>query len=251
MIKAIGKPVQYFLKQFGYKIIQTAEAEGDMDSDKTFSGILERCERFTMTSKERMYALYKGVEYLVKNNIRGDFVECGVWRGGSSMLVALTLLELKAQDRSILLYDTFEGMPEPTPVDSASGDSGDTRSTWEKNQKQDHNEWCYASLDEVRKNMTTTGYPMEKVQMIKGKVEETIPGVIPENIALLRLDTDWYESTRHELQHLYPLLVKKGVLLIDDYGYWTGAKKAVDEYFTSSPMLLNRIDNTGRIGIKP
>ena len=79
-----------------------------------------------------------------------------------------------------------------------------------------------------------------------------MPGYLPSGIALLRLDTDWYESTKHELEHLYPLLVSGGVIIIDDYGHWKGAKKAVDEYIKDNnlPLLLNRIDYTGRIGIK-
>jgi hypothetical protein len=85
-----------------------------------------------------------------------------------------------------------------------------------------------------------------------GKVEDTIPADIPEKIALLRLDTDWYESTKHELIHLFPRLQKGGVLIIDDYGFWKGARKAVDEYFAENniQILLNRIDDTGRMAIK-
>ena len=79
-----------------------------------------------------------------------------------------------------------------------------------------------------------------------------MPGYLPSGIALLRLDTAWYESIKHELEHLYPLLVAGGVIIIDDYGHWKGAKKAVDEYIKDNnlPLLLNRLDYTGRIGIK-
>src|SRR5262249_25761216 len=110
--------------------------------------------------------------------------------------------------------------------------------------------WCYSGLDEVASNMRSTGYPDDLVHLVKGKVEETIPGAAPAQIAVLRLDTDWYESTRHELEHLYPRLAPGGVLIIDDYGYWAGARKAVDEYFQGS-LFLSRIDGTGRIAIKP
>jgi O-methyltransferase len=83
-------------------------------------------------------------------------------------------------------------------------------------------------------------------------VEDTIPASVPEQIALLRLDTDWYESTKCELEILFPRLVKGGVIIIDDYGCWQGARKAVDEYFNKNniAILLNRMDDTGRIGIK-
>ena len=96
------------------------------------------------------------------------------------------------------------------------------------------------------------GYNTEKLHFIKGKVENTLPEYAPKQISLLRLDTDWYESTKHELTHLFPRLVSGGVLILDDYGYWAGAKKAVDEYFSQNKtqILLNRIDQTGRIAIK-
>lgn len=98
--------------------------------------------------------------------------------------------------------------------------------------------------------MLSTGYPETNIVFVKGKVENTIPEIVPEKIALLRLDTDWYESTRYGLTHLFPLITKNGILIIDDYGYWAGSKKAVDEYFSDKPILLNRIDSCGRIGIK-
>ena len=112
--------------------------------------------------------------------------------------------------------------------------------------------WGIAGLDLVKRNVASTGYPMELVSFCKGRVEETIPTSAPPQIALLRLDTDWYESTKHELVHLYPRLVSDGVLIVDDYGFWRGARKAVDEYFRErhEKVLLNRIDDTGRIAIR-
>jgi O-methyltransferase len=115
------------------------------------------------------------------------------------------------------------------------------------------NYWCVAGLEDVKRNLYSTGYPKEKLHFIKGKVEDTVPGQAPENIAMLRLDTDWYESTAHELQHLYPRLAKNGVLIIDDYGHWLGSRKAVDEYFAKQSFcpLFNRMDYTGRLAVKP
>jgi hypothetical protein len=104
----------------------------------------------------------------------------------------------------------------------------------------------------VRKNVLSTGYPEKNIVFIEGDVLKTIPNTIPEKVALLRLDTDWYESTRHEMIHLFPLLVKSGVLIIDDYGFWRGSRKAIDEYISEHKpvILLNRIDDTGRIATK-
>ena len=108
-----------------------------------------------------------------------------------------------------------------------------------------------ATLDEVAApTCAATGYPAERLHFVEGKVEDTIPEQAPERIALLRLDTDWYESTRHELEHLYPRLSPGGVLIIDDYGHWEGARQAVDEYFKGE-VYLHRIDYTGRLAIKP
>jgi hypothetical protein len=100
--------------------------------------------------------------------------------------------------------------------------------------------------------MISTRYPAEKLVFEKGKVQDTLPGTLPGAISLLRLDTDWYESTKHELTHLFPLLTLNGVLVIDDYGFWAGQKKAVDEYFSEHHihMLLNRVSSACRIGVK-
>jgi len=237
----------------GYQITKISDFDPviDKDKDERFRKIYDKCKKSTMTSKERMYALYKSVEYIIKTNIPGDFVECGVWRGGSTMLIAYTLLELNVTNRKIYLYDTFEGMTQPTESDySVANNKNRAFDKWKKEQKKDHNKWCYASLSEVKNNMALTKYPNDNIIFVKGKVEETIPKTKPSKIAILRLDTDWYESTKHELIHLFPILMKNGVLIIDDYGYWAGSKKAVDEYFSDGRILLNRIDSTGRIGIK-
>jgi O-methyltransferase len=114
--------------------------------------------------------------------------------------------------------------------------------------------WCLAAKEEVTNNLASTQYPADKLHVVDGYVEQTIPTNAPDELAILRLDTDWYGSTKHELVHLYPRLASGGVLIVDDYDYWKGCKKAVDEYFSEvsgSPPLLQRIDNFGRIAIKP
>lgn len=222
------------------------------DLDTEFLPILAKCQAATMTSVERLYALYKAVEYLSAAQIEGSFVECGVWRGGSIMCATLSLQRAGDTSRSIYLYDTFEGMVPPEEVDvDLSGQPASAQLAAEQRNK-DSYIWAYSPLEAVRANVESTGYPSSRVHYVKGPVEDTIPATIPDAIALLRLDTDWYSSTYHELHHLFPRLVKGGVLIIDDYGHWQGARRAVDEYFGASEVkiLLNRIDYTGRIAVR-
>jgi O-methyltransferase len=240
---------KYLLKPLGLKISKIQEDE-DFIQDADFLEIFKQCKPYTMTSIERMYALHNAVKYIIQNKIEGDFVECGVWRGGSSMMIALTLSKFGANNRKIYLYDTFEGMSDPTEND-IDFRGGNAESLLNQNINDKENSvWCLADLQDVQNNMTLTKYPLTNIEFVKGKVEDTIPKTISDNIALLRLDTDWYESTAHELKYLYPKLSLKGVLIIDDYGHWKGCRKAVDEYFEGNPLLLNRIDYTGRIAIK-
>ncbi len=217
-----------------------------------FEQAYARARPFTMTSRARMYALWQAIVYVQRAGITGDFVECGVWRGGSAMLAALAFAH-QNDPRKMWLYDTFEGMTSPTKHDRlASGQTAAQRLA--KQNRETGPDWAYASLDDVQANMgSVTEYPRELVHCVQGPVERTLPGEIPERIAVLRLDTDWYESTKHELEHLYPRLVSGGVLIIDDYGHWQGARDAVDQYFAACNinLLLHRIDYTGRIAVKP
>jgi hypothetical protein len=215
------------------------------DFDQTTLEVLARVLPFTMTSPARVAAVCAAARYVDANQIPGAFVECGVWKGGSSMAAALSF----SGRRDMYLFDTYEGMTAPTEHDLQAR-SGASAADLLKRATKDQTVWCRSPLDEVRRNMESTGYPSSHVNYVKGRVEDTIPDGAPDAIALLRLDTDWYESTRHELVHLYPRLSPGGVIIIDDYGYWAGAKKAVDEYLGTS-VLLSRIDETGRIAVKP
>jgi len=216
--------------------------------------IIRMVRPYTMTSPARIWALVNAIQYVSENRIKGDICECGVWRGGSSMAAALKLKS--ARDfRKLWLYDTFAGMSEPTEHDKVIAGAVPAHNAWKKHQRGDHlNEWCFAPLDHVRHNMKSTGYPLDQTTFVVGKVEQTltVPSNVPGAIALLRLDTDWYESTKAELETLYDKLSPGGVLIIDDYGHWDGARRAVDEFFASRPrkILLDRIDQGGRIGVK-
>ena len=193
--------------------------------------IVARVRPFTLTSVERIAALLNAVGYIAANKIPGDFAECGVWRGGSMMAVALALLAQGDTSRALFLYDTYEGMPAPTDEDKSY--DGVSAAEQLKQARRGTGIWCHARLEDVRANLLSTGYQKSKIHLIKGRVEETIPANMPQHLSLLRLDTDWYESTKHELTHLFPLLDARGVLIVDDYGHWLGARKAVDEYFRS------------------
>lgn len=162
--------------------------------------------------------------------------------------VAKTLLQLKDISRDLFLFDTFEGMTEP-----AANDFEYTGKHAKQVLSEEIGSRCSdAPLEQVKEVMFSTGYPREKIHFVRGRVEETIPDSAPGTISLLRLDTDWYESTKHELTHLFPRLSRSGVIIIDDYGHWKGSRKACDEYFADqrAPILLNRIDYTGRIAVK-
>lgn len=207
----------------------------------------------TMATAERVAAVCQAVRYLSRHGIEGAVVECGVWRGGMMMAAARTLLEA-GDVRPLYLYDTFTGMTEPSAADVDA--KGRTAATGMRRYGLDdsgNSLWCNASVDIVRANLARTGYPMDQVHLVEGPVEETLPATLPGPVALLRLDTDWYESTAHELRHLFPLLVGHGVLVIDDYGHWKGSRRAVDEYLAGVdvPVLLNRTDYTGRVAVIP
>jgi hypothetical protein len=205
-----------------------------------------------MIGADRLQALIEGVRYIHRAGLPGAMVECGVWRGGATMAAMIALMEAGSTDREFYLYDTFEGMSAPTQHDRRIDGRHAMPEFHARQTGSDRSDWCRAGLDDVRQAVLGTGYPAERIHFVKGKVEDTIPATMPDKIALLRLDTDWYESTRHEMVHLFPRLVQHGVLILDDYGHWQGARQAVDEYLDTNkiPLLLTRTDYTGRMGIK-
>ena len=247
MKKIITTTIRPLIQRFGFDIVRHPRDFSEQNIE-----IYDIVKPYTMTSPERVNALIEAVHYVVKNKIDGAMVECGVWKGGSIMAMALTLMRLDAENRDLYLYDTFSGMSAPSDADVSIHGKKAHEKFSKTRISEDASDWCLSPLDEVKENVFSTGYPKEKTYFIKGKVEDTIPKDIPKEIALLRLDTDWYESTKHELTHLFPLLKLNGVLIIDDYGGWKGARKAVDEYISDNNIriLLNRIDRTGRIAIK-
>jgi O-methyltransferase len=215
--------------------------------------LFKAVEPYTMTSPEAVYALESAVRHVDQYGIPGAIVECGVWRGGSMMAAARTLLQLDRRDVDLYLFDTFEGMPAPTEKDVRWTGESAARLLASEQGKAAEQLWARASLDDVRKAFAEVGYPQSKIHFIRGLVQETLPKQAPDRVSILRLDTDWYESSRHELVHLYPRLVPGGILILDDYAWWNGVRTAVDEYFEEHPPapFLVRIDDSGaRVAVK-
>jgi hypothetical protein len=248
--------------EYQFKLERSYDYQAVMEQDQLRAGmsnlepeflaLYEQCREYTMTSWERLYALYWSVRYIVENGIPGDLVECGVWRGGSMKLVAHVLRSLGDTKRTLFLYDTFEGMTEPDPALDTDFSGNPAINDWQQVQRRGV-KWAYAPVEEVHDILATSGYPMEKVKLVKGPVEETIPATIPASIALLRLDTDWHSSTKHELEYLYPKVSPQGIVILDDYGHYQGARTAVDEYLSrlDKKPLLQRVDYSCRLGVKP
>ena len=207
-----------------------------------------------MTSYERMATLWNQVKYLDHYSIPGCFVECGTYRGGSVGQMALAHLSThKTAERHLHLFDSFEGLPEPdkevdgkTAAEFVEGRaSGKLISTGK----------CVGSLEQNKLLLETTiGYPRSMLHYHIGWFQATLPKLDSDfgPIALLRLDGDWYESTKLPLEYLYEKVSKGGVIVIDDYGHFEGAKRAVDEFIAArkEPILLNHIDYTARFWLK-
>lgn len=220
--------------------------------DRDFRRIVRKVCPYTVSSIARMHALYESVQRIVKTGTPGDLVECGVWRGGSMMLAAETLSRCGDTSRKIYLYDTFRGMSEPSDNDvTFYGFSARTKWDWNKTGK--YNRWFYAPVSEVRQNMEKTSYPAGQFVYAPGDLLEPLPQEPPSRISLLRVDVDFYQATRRALELFYPRLVKGGILLMDDYGHWQGARKAGDEFFaafgTRAPAF-RRIDYSGVMAVK-
>lgn len=255
MISALLQVVRGLTRRFGVDLVRHRIENGDVlpiDFDDAAAETIRSVRPYTMTSPERLFSLIQATHYIVEAKIPGDVVECGVWRGGSMMAVAKTLLAIGSVHRDLYLFDTYEGMTPPGEMDVSVADDHAADLMSKTARSEDDLFWCYAPVERVKRTVVSTGYPETNLHFVVGKVEETIPVQAPETIALLRLDTDWYESTKHELTHLFPRLSRGGVLIIDDYGHWKGARAAVDEYVAEHgvKVLLNRIDYTGRIALK-
>lgn len=241
------------LRVFGLQISRIASPPPAIpaDIDPVIQGIIAEVRPFTMTSPERLNAMCEAVRYVERRKIPGAIVECGVWRGGSMLAASKMLKHLGSSDRELYLFDTFSGMSEPTEADVMRDGRSAKELLEAEGKSEGYTVWAWASLDDVKHNMASSGYSPDRIHYVEGMVEQTVPGGAPDQIALLRLDTDWYESTAHELKHLVPRMADGAVLIIDDYGHWEGARRAVDEFFAEfePAVMLHRVDYTGRAAI--
>lgn len=262
------KLVKKLFKAFGLQISLVDKRNTESEADQVdYSRIIPEISdaekemiqlalMYSMTSAERMWAVIQSLKHIIDKKIPGDIIECGVWKGGNILLFSL-FLDKHNSKRNIWAYDTYDGMSDPTDVD-ISFRGADARTRLEQIAKnltgegEARDKWCYSGLEEVQSNLLAHVQDIEHIKFVKGKVEDTLKDEqnIPKQISLLRLDTDWYESTKAELEILYPRLASGGILIIDDYGHWQGSQKAVDEYFAGQNILLHRIDYSCRLLIK-
>lgn len=252
-MKRYEQMVDSAVRRLGFQISRTSSAQERLpiEAAPADAALIASLRPYTMTSAERLWSLITAVTYVVDEQLPGDFAECGVWRGGSIMAMAQQLMRLGVTDRRIWLYDTFAGMTAPTMEDvvAVTGESAaHMMSTTEIGDG--NNVWAQASRADVEANLASTGYPTENFVLVEGDVAQTLRQSVPSEVSLLRLDTDWYESTKIGLEVLYPRLVVGGVCILDDYGHWEGARKAVDEYFAGHRPFMHPIDYSGRVFVK-
>ena len=212
--------------------------------------IIKLSDKYSMTGTIRMWALIQSIKNVIQNKIDGDFVECGVWRGGN-LILCQKYFDLQHIKKKIYGFDTFEGMvkPKEVDIDYRNIPASEMYSLFKSDGEKSNLACC--SLDEVNNNIIET-VPKNNIKLIKGRVENTLREEknLPEKISILRLDTDWYESTKIELEVLYPRLMSGGFLIIEDYGHFKGFRKAVDEYFKDNMPYLHYVNYTCRLIIK-
>ena len=250
--------IKKIIKLFGYEIISNNEWLNKNENyiaeiSRNESEMLNKIKNFTMTSIPSQWSLIQSIKHIIRNNVEGSFVECGIFRGGNIILMSKLLEEYKVK-KNIFAYDTFQGMPLPRKNDlDLRGNSSIDKFLNLKNSEDDGSQWCFCDIEDVKNNIKKFNINyLKNINFVKGKVEETLLKIenLPKKISLLRLDTDFYSSTKTELNILFPLLEKNGILIVDDYGHFMGAKKAVDEYFHENKVWFHRVDYSTRLLIK-
>ena len=251
----IIKFLKYFLNLFSYEIRKNNYKIIFHDfyyKKFNFLKYYRICKEFSINvSYQRYLSLFQSLQYILKNKIKGDIVECGVFRGGSAMMICYILRFFLVKNKKVWLYDTYEGMSSPSAVDTDLNNKKAEDFLKIKKIENINNVWAFSSLNSVKNNIKKTNFNIKNCVFVKGKVETTLKKKTPKSISLLRLDTDFYKSTQAELKYLYNLVSPGGIIIIDDYGHWKGCKIAVDQFFKNKKnILFLNIDYTGIIGIK-
>lgn len=217
--------------------------------DQWIKDVIHNNIPYTTTGVLAMYDLVKTVEHIVKSNLVGDMVECGVYMGGSCRLIMDTLNYLNDK-RTVWMYDTYNGVPFPGDTDMYHWEEHSNKNMQEWFIDHGHFDdgvgttWCYSSLDDVKENISSVNY-QGNVEFIKGKVEDTIPEIGPNNISLLRIDVDLAEPTRHILDHFYNRVSEKGHVIFDDYGFNPTLRTYVDNFISNNGNpFMYRINRT-------
>tara|TARA_Y200000002_G_C22663537_1_gene656907 strand:+ start:952 stop:1716 length:765 start_codon:yes stop_codon:yes gene_type:complete len=252
----IKKWIQSSFGKIGLRIIKLENEFSNkipIEASNEERELIELTKKYSMNGSLRIWTLITALKKILENNIEGDFVETGVWKGGNLILIKKYIQKYQAKEKKIFGYDTFEGMPEPTNNDKDFKNINASDYFNNKNKLENFTSFnSQINLDQVQKNFIEATGDSKNLFLVKGKTQDTlsIKTNIPDKIAILRLNTCFYESTKLELEILYDKLQKGGYLIIDDYGYWKGAKLAVDEFFKNQKINLHFVDHTCRFLIK-
>ena len=250
MLNIFKNLINKIADQMGYSIINNNQKIAELS--KKDNDYIDLVSKFSMTPKIRIYNLLQALRHLKMKKIDGDYVECGVWKGGNVLLFKKFLENEDFSQRNIYAFDTFEGMTNPDENDFEINTNISATKLLKNDKKKETNVWGVCSLENVKKNISKYVNNLENIYFVKGPVEITLNEAknIPKKISLLRLDTDWYQSTKKELEVLYEKVSSGGVIIIDDYGHWGGSKKAVDNFFSDKYVWMHYVDYACRLIIK-
>lgn len=209
------------------------------------SDVFNRVKPFTKSTTQRLTSMADALSIIEQENIPGDVVECGVWRGGNIMLA-----RIMAPNRTCWAYDTFDGMTEPDHKLDVKPDGWRAIDRWKAKADNGH-KWNAVSLQEVQDHFISIGLDFQNIHFVEGPVELSLDIVSPMRISILRLDVDWYLPTKVAMKKLYPRLSGGGFLIVDDYGHWMGCRKAVDDYFGHFVPPFHDADYSCRVFRKP
>lgn len=241
------------LSNLGYRLSPTARDLSYVIPETSAEDrrVIEVASAFTSTEPVAQWAFVQAISHVHRAGVPGDIVECGVWKGGNLIIAAL-MRERLGFEREIWGYDTFAGMTQPGAEDVKPGFDVDAHRKFERLRRGGVVDWCYSPREEVERNLRAATGELG-VRLVEGDVEKTLLDEenLPERIAILRLDTDFYASTKKELEVLYPRLSPGGVLIVDDYGVWAGSRQAVDEYFGEDKPWMHYVNRGVRLAVKP